>query len=98
MTSRPEIDASIRDNRDMTPGERLSFGLDEMALTIRHWLKWTKDMRDKEGLPINEYTDVHFPVEPSYPQFERWAWNLERAANELRELRDAGQPTGEPHG
>jgi hypothetical protein len=88
MSDRPEIDDAVRENRDLTESERLSFGLDEMAANVRHWLKWTKDQRDKEGLDCGEYADVHFPVRPSYPMFVKWAETLEAAATEMRKLRE----------
>ena len=89
MTIRPEIETAWAQNRDLNQSERLSFGLDEMALNVRHWLKWTKEMRAKEGLGIGEYADVHFPIRPGYTQFERWAETLEGAAAEMRRMRAA---------
>lgn len=84
MTIPREIVASVRDNRDMTESEKVSFGLSQITANIRHWLKWTKEQRDKEGLTTDENSNVNFPVDPGYRQFERWAHLLEEATDLIR--------------
>lgn len=91
-----EIERAVAESRDLTELERLSFGLDEMALSIRHWLAFTKSMRDREGLACGYYADVHFPMRPSYPQFEIWAKTMEESAAAIRSMAGAQTQKGPP--
>lgn len=93
MTSRPEIYAAMCDGRDLTESEKTSFALDEMALYIRMCLKWTRQQRDT----IDGSTDINFPVNPGYQQFELWAYTLEQAANAFRDRSKSNPDDLEPY-
>lgn len=88
----PEIENAVAENRDLTDLEKLSFGLSEMALHVRYWLKYTKEVREREGLDCGYYADITFPKRPSYPQFEVWAETMEKSAEAIRRIppADAG--------
>lgn len=92
MTIPPEISAAIADNRELTDSEKTTFGLDEIAKNIRHWLRYTKAQRDKEALSIDNNTNVNFPVHPGYMQFELWAATLEQAAKLIRDRKSDDKP------
>jgi len=81
-----EIMRAVAEERDLTPYEKASFELREMALNIRHWLQWTKESRAREGLDTEADADVQFPYHPNYRQFGVWADSLERAAKIIREM------------
>ena len=66
--------------------KRLRIALNEMALTIRRWLDWNKDERDREGLETTDGTHIiALPVSywPSRGALTVWAETLEQAAKHL---------------